>query len=322
MPTILMCGHRLVLPTNPHPVSLPGTSLPEHTISKPPARTVKEQRVPVSLPVRHHTGTTRIAIPPAPTVKAKRVPTADDLEFTSILGVAYAHMLAFNKGKNKAAERFNPADHGYPASWSPSDLSIQPLGANCNYLACPDSDPCGDCGSKPFHEDTLLIALSLAYSDGDNRDGPGSYGIGAYVGSDSEHNIKARLPDSLHRKPMNIQKAELLAAAKALLHVFWVAQVAGLRTGEKSMVVIKTDLSYVVTAITDWLDDWKKNSYRGAKDHPTAIVDLIKIVGTAVRMVERQMKCKVLFWHVKKDENTEAVKLAEEATKEDLRDWS
>lgn len=249
-------------------------------------------------------------------------PSPESVELTSILGIAYAHLIAYNKGKTKAAEEFFPVAHGYPKSWALSDIPVQPPGVNCTYLACPDLKLCTDCGEKPFHEDTLIVTTSAAVSYSDNQNGTARYGIAIYVGKDSEHNLKARLPDTFQGQAMTSQRVELLAAAKALLHIFWVAQMAGPGTDERSVVVIKTDLRYLVTCITERLDDWKKNGYNKDESVPAVNVELIKIVGTAVRMVERQMRCKVMFWHVKREENAEAVTLAREGSNEELRDWS
>ena len=68
---------------------------------------------------------------------------------------------------------------------------------------------------------------------------------------------------------------------------------------------------------------WKRSGRDANKAGPAGInMEVFQGTGTGVRMVEKKLNCKVLFWHVGEEDNLEATALAKEGLKEDLKDWT
>lgn len=76
-----------------------------------------------------------------------------------------------------------------------------------------------------------------------------------------------------------------------------------------SQVVIKTDSGYLAKAMTEWVFKWKKNGYRAAKGSPVTNRALFEWLDNSVRSLN-DMGVQVLFWHVTRDRNREADRLA------------
>ena len=245
----------------------------------------------------------------------------ENAELVSILGVGYAHVLAFNN-KTSPAEKFIPLEHGYPAAWTPSDIVTQPKGRDCTYLACVESRVCLDCGKREAHREALVIAVNGMCSRNHETDGTTKSGVGIFFGEDAAYNFKMRLPDTLHGSAMTDPKAELLAAARGLLHLYWLDKLGVLDASDTSLIVIKTGSHYVVEAMTEKMVKWKQNGWKTEQGDQVANVVLFKAIGMAVKMTEKQLGCKVLFWHVEREHNAEAAKLASEACGEELRKWA
>jgi ribonuclease HI len=127
--------------------------------------------------------------------------------------------------------------------------------------------------------------------------------VAAFLGKDSEHNAGGIFPGDLLNTS---QKAELGAGMLALTVATKIKQVT---MTDLSQVVIKTDSDYLAKAMTEWVFKWKKNGYRTAKGLPVTNRALFEWLDNSVRSLN-EMGVRVLFWHVTRDRNREADRLA------------
>ena len=130
--------------------------------------------------------------------------------------------------------------------------------------------------------------------------------------------IKSRLerkgPDGTVA-PQTSNRAELQAAIAALQFRIW--------TGEGfSRFVIATDSEYVVKGATEWVRGWKKNNWRTRRGTPAKNKDLWELLLKELdKWSEKGML--ILFWHIPREQNTLADRLAKEAAElNDIEDFA
>ncbi|KAL8860579.1 MAG: hypothetical protein Q9178_002932 [Gyalolechia marmorata] len=123
------------------------------------------------------------------------------------------------------------------------------------------------------------------------------------------------------------QRAELLAALSGLRQLIDVDELNATEetmekerkmrrklaptAGEKSWI-IATDSEYVVKGMTEWLPAWKNNNLRTNRNTKPANLDLFLRLDDAVA-VEETKGVKIGFWHVPREYNAIADRLAKEA---------
>ncbi|KAG8527406.1 uncharacterized protein KY384_007558 [Bacidia gigantensis] len=77
--------------------------------------------------------------------------------------------------------------------------------------------------------------------------------------------------------------------------------------------IIATDSEYVVKGITEWLPTWKNDKLRSKQNEKPANLDLLLRLDAAITAEETRQDLKIGFWHVPREYNTMADKLAKEA---------
>ncbi|MCJ1289241.1 hypothetical protein MMC34_000773 [Xylographa carneopallida] len=123
-------------------------------------------------------------------------------------------------------------------------------------------------------------------------------------------NISRVIPD----EPTN-QVAELTACLAALEMIIEIKD-GGWDTDELdhpiSLVVIKADSDYVVKGMTEWILTWRSNGYRTYNGRPVKNAKYFRRVDHAVDHLE-SLGVNVRFWHVPRNRDKEADRLANEA---------
>ncbi|KAH7035957.1 ribonuclease H-like domain-containing protein [Microdochium trichocladiopsis] len=175
------------------------------------------------------------------------------------------------------------------------------------YVACDDADPCADCGALPAHLDCIVIAVDGACHN--NGTPYASAAVGVFVGKNSPHNISTSL--MLKDTKATSQIAELNAGILGLQQAL---QIQRQGFGEETLhqVVIKADSEYLVKGMTEWASRWKKNGYRTSTGKPVANLALFDRLNKLVEELNDH-KVEVIFWHVTRDKNQEADRLASRA---------
>lgn len=219
-----------------------------------------------------------------------------------------------NQAASKA-QKFIPVENGYPETWSPSDIETNPREDKVTYLACPGSHKCPDCQTRVEHIGTLVVAVDGACSGNGIPGGAAKAGIGIYMGRDSPYNVKKALPQFHAGQQSTNQKAELFAALTALKYVAKLGKIHK-RFRHLSMVVIKTDSSYVFHGMTEWMGKWFKNGFKTDKGTVVVNADIFQALGEAVDQLQGTVGCKVYFWLVKREYNVDADRLAKEGVRE------
>jgi ribonuclease HI len=109
------------------------------------------------------------------------------------------------------------------------------------------------------------------YTDGacsSNGTTAGRAGIGIFHSPNDPRNISACVP-GLHQTN---QHAELFAVLKALEQLYH--QETQTPSVKRRKVVIRTDSSYVIKALTTWIQKWERNGWRSKANQPVVSKDL------------------------------------------------
>lgn len=122
--------------------------------------------------------------------------------------------------------------------------------------------------SEPLAEDA---EVQYIYTDGacsSNGTTAGRAGIGIFHSPNDPRNISTRLPGTHQTN----QRAELFAVLKALEQLYH-QETQSLPAGRRN-VVIRTDSSYVIKALTTWIQKWERNGWRSKANQPVVSKDL------------------------------------------------
>ncbi|GAQ44009.1 hypothetical protein AtubIFM54640_001367 [Aspergillus tubingensis] len=210
------------------------------------------------------------------------------------------------------SRRFRP-EESYPEHFSLSDIEV-PSG-DMVFLACPGSErKCPHCGYHAHHSGSIVIAIDGACRNNGKSGARAS--IGVYHGPDHGWNGSARL--SMELRQTN-HVAELAACERALTDA-WTIQKEWDDIGEEIegdkgrlyRVVIKSDSEYVVRGMTEWIYKWKANGWVNTKGLPVTNREHFDRVDSIVESLEKEQVI-VQFWHVPREYNQEADKLATSA---------
>ncbi|RAO69407.1 uncharacterized protein BHQ10_005419 [Talaromyces amestolkiae] len=184
------------------------------------------------------------------------------------------------------------------------------------YVACDASEICPQCGNLPGHIGCIVIAVDGACRR-NGTDGAQA-AIGVYFGKDNPLN---RLYQISIEHPTN-QIAELTAGIDALRQAL-VIQRRGFQANRKGqrdlrMVVIKSDSEYLVKGMTEWISKWKMTGYKTAEGAEVVNAELFrKLEVLYLELVQRGVS--VTFWHVTRDRNKQANRLANRAFETRMR---
>ncbi|KAI9859797.1 MAG: hypothetical protein M1813_006514 [Trichoglossum hirsutum] len=170
------------------------------------------------------------------------------------------------------------------------------------YVACDNSDPCEHCGGLAAHVDSIIIAVDGACPN--NGKAGASAAVGVFVGDRSKYGGSYVLNTA---EPTN-QKAELAAGIQGLETALAI-QIDGIGGRDLGQVIIKADSEYMVKGMTDWIFKWRVNGYKTAKGRPVANASLFRRLEDLVLKLNK-LNVEVLFWHVPRELNKDADRLA------------
>ncbi|KAJ7740216.1 ribonuclease H-like domain-containing protein [Mycena maculata] len=154
--------------------------------------------------------------------------------------------------------------------------------------------------------------------------GNGTYGaragIGCAMGLREEDQLSLPVTDGMDpRGPRTNQRAELLAAIHGLQLVvdadreYHVGSRAHLKSRETEReYIVVSDSEYVVKGITEWVQQWKRNSWLTTTGHTAENADLFRRLDDIVSAHESR-GLKVQFFHVGRELNSVADSLATRA---------
>ncbi|CAG8959781.1 hypothetical protein HYFRA_00001688 [Hymenoscyphus fraxineus] len=214
--------------------------------------------------------------------------------------------------KDEDTQKFKPCRrYGLLAADSdPNQLQKRLSDENGEYLdgyyasICEKSEICKNCGGRPAHIDTVVIAVDGACRGNGSLKSEASYGV--FVKEESPLNTSSRIPDSEDAHPPTNQIAELWAAYFGIITAIRLKEILGKNL---SLVVIKADSEYVVRGMTDWIGKWKNKGWKTVKGAPVTNRNLFEKLQTAVDFAAI-VGVKIEFWHVRREFNQEADELA------------
>jgi ribonuclease HI len=174
------------------------------------------------------------------------------------------------------------------------------------YVACEDSHPCRFCDCIAPHIDSIFIAVDGACRG--NGTPHARAAIGVFVAESSPFNRSLLL----HQTPVSNQIAELSAGIIALEQAINILRTNALGEDPLHTVVIKADSEYLVKGMTELVFKWEVNGYKNAKGDPVKNSALFKKLNGLIEVLNTS-NVEVLFWHVPREMNKEADRLANQA---------
>ncbi|KAI0431060.1 ribonuclease H-like protein [Xylaria sp. FL1042] len=192
-----------------------------------------------------------------------------------------------------------------------------------NHVRCPwaSRTPCLICGRHSLHIDSLIVAIDGA-CPGNGTHNATKSACGVFFGPDRPENLAFRVPDTPGYSHTN-QRAELSAAIAAVT-----ASVKFIYNGGQwdckdcptpcpvVHLVIKSDSAYLVNGMTAHMEKWQKNGWRTAKGPEVKNKDLWTELEGLIRLLHNDKGVVVDFWHVLRDQNTDADYLANQGLDE------
>ncbi|KAJ4367328.1 hypothetical protein N0V83_006909 [Neocucurbitaria cava] len=132
-----------------------------------------------------------------------------------------------------------------------------------------------------------------------------SYGV--YFGPNSPYNSYGRLPQTL---PQTSTRAEIEALVQALEIICGIIA----RDFELLQIKIVTDSSFLVNAMSRWMEGWIENDGVGSSGRPVAHFGILKQLYEKLNHIK--LSREVQFWHIPRERNREADALANRALDE------
>ncbi|KAH9829460.1 ribonuclease H-like domain-containing protein [Rhodofomes roseus] len=180
----------------------------------------------------------------------------------------------------------------------------------------------------PCHRYRLVFTDGACLSNGQTA---ATSGLGAAIGQESYQQSSVPVDNTVDPgAKRSSQRAELLAAIEGLRLLEFVEGPGDAhhrlynrhgKPGDESTVsynnwIITTDSKYVVDGITDWLPNkWKPNGMRTFDYRTPANLDLFLTLHRDINNLERQRDVRIGFWHVPRQHNAIADRLAKDAAK-------
>ena len=209
-----------------------------------------------------------------------------------------------NKYGEKIRHRFDPSEDPWYSSVPRSALVFYNPDKNISQLRIV-SKP------NPVPDDTSLVV----YIDGACRNNGrptarASYGV--YFGPNSPYNWNGLLDESL---PQTSTRAEIEALKRALLIIGVITQL------DQSLyrIRIATDSSFLVKALSQWMERWIKRGGVGSNGRQVAHFKILKWMYDWLNRWEDEDETgfsEILLWHVPREMNREADALANKALDE------
>jgi ribonuclease HI len=150
---------------------------------------------------------------------------------------------------------------------------------------------------------SLVVHIDGACRGNGTSSAKASYGV--YFGPESPHNTKGQLPQSL---PQTSTRAEIEALRQALDVICQVTD----QDFTLSYIKIATDSSFVVNAMSRWMDQWIENDGVGSNGQRVAHFQVLKELHDKLDYMEYSDEGgrQVQFWLIPRDLNGEAGRLA------------
>lgn len=180
-----------------------------------------------------------------------------------------------------------------------SDIEV-PSVQTWTYVACPGIFR----GQRAAYTDSIIVAVDGACRGNGTPSSRASCGV--FFGANSVYNKQTVLPSTYATN----QKAELMACIIALKRVFEIQRECF--EGSLRKVVIKTDSSYLVRGMTDWIFKWKQNGFTNLRGGTVMNTALFKELEQFVLLLKAE-NVEILFWHVPRAYNQQADQLANNA---------
>ncbi|KAG6829999.1 hypothetical protein H0H92_002690 [Tricholoma furcatifolium] len=151
-------------------------------------------------------------------------------------------------------------------------------------------------------------------------------GLGIALGSDERMWLSIPVDHEIDGNARRTsQRAELLAAIYGLKFLYETRDPDeptckdGRKRGHSSAMdslkfAVATDSEYVVKGITQWFPTWRENGWRNSQGRLPANLDLFKRLDDLATEIER-FGYKVGFWHINREYNAVADRLAKNATR-------
>ncbi|EPS96690.1 hypothetical protein FOMPIDRAFT_1130012 [Fomitopsis schrenkii] len=183
----------------------------------------------------------------------------------------------------------------------------------------------------PCHNFRLIFTDGACLSNGTAA---ATSGAGIAMGQADRLQFSYPIDDSIDSTGKRTsQRAELLAAILGLGAAQSVEELAdaherlynrhkaGEDAGLYSHWIITTDSKYLVDGMTDWLPNkWKRNGMRASDGRTPANLDLFLRLDEEITAIEQTHDIRIGFWHVAREFNTIADRLAKDAAKRTLPD--
>ncbi|KAI1167654.1 ribonuclease H-like protein [Nemania serpens] len=188
------------------------------------------------------------------------------------------------------------------------------------HVRCPRASPMPcSCGRHSLHLDSLVVAVDGA-CPGNGSDSATKSACGVFFGPDLPENFAFRVPDTPGYSHTN-QRAELSAALAAIhasqTYIYnggqWVCDDYPTLCHTPCPVthlVIKSDSAYLVNGMTAWVQKWRENRWRTAKNNDVKNQDLWTELDNLVHYLHAATGVEIDFWHVPRDQNKDADSLA------------
>ncbi|KAH7916647.1 ribonuclease H-like domain-containing protein [Hygrophoropsis aurantiaca] len=186
-----------------------------------------------------------------------------------------------------------------------------------------------------LHPEKICHHFRMVFTDGAcsrNGQADACSGMGIAMGLDGEGEDQWALPIDDTVDPdgkRTSQRAELLAASEGLRRIceedreglakdFDKNRRNARRHGEDlrpTCLIIATDSQYVVKGMTEWLPHWKANGWRTSRGGRPSNIDLFQKLDAEVDANERRHHVEIGFWHVNREHNQLADKLAKQGAR-------
>ncbi|KAI4695808.1 hypothetical protein J4E81_006137 [Alternaria sp. BMP 2799] len=214
--------------------------------------------------------------------------------------------MPYNKYGEKSRRRFDPSEDPYYSRIPRSELVFYNPDKNISQLRMKVmSRP------NPIPDDaTLVVYIDGACRNNGRPTARASYGV--YFGPDSLYNICGLLDESL---PQTSTRAEIEAFRQALWRIIAVT----VTCREVFRIKIATDSSFLVKAMSQWIERWIEKNGVGSNDRQVAHFQVLKKLHDDMVSLENNDKTghrEYQFWHVPRNMNREADALANKALDE------
>lgn len=203
---------------------------------------------------------------------------------------------------SKESRLFNPCSR-YGRNIDPDDVGVRGPHDEWTYVGCEHNKCCVKCGHLHPHPNSILISVDGACMR--NGESGAAMAAGVFFRTNSRWNISKSL-----NGPRNTnQVAELKAGIMALEQALEIQRDRLFQERRLWEVIVKADSKYLVQGITEYIFKWRRNRFLTGRGRGVVNGELFKRLDELVYELNRK-GVEVFFWHVTREFNIEADKLA------------